>query len=83
MYKGGLTYLETESFVHKQTATSLTIKLTRYTSTSDSRCGTLVYKPTADVIAVDDTEDIFVSHKATITDDADSDTLILQLNNMG
>ena len=51
-------------------------------STIDSRCGTLTYTPTADVIAVGDTGDIFDSNKATLTDASASDTLILQLNNM-
>jgi len=41
-----------------------------------------VYSPTADVSAYGDTGDIFAEGKATITDDAVSDTLILQLNNM-
>ena len=58
----------------------MTIDLTRYTSTSDSRCGNLKYTPTADVVAVGDIGDIFANIKATLTDASASDTLILQLN---
>ena len=60
----------------------MTIELTRYTSTPDSRCGTLTYTPTADVVAVGDTGNIFANNKATLTDASASDSLILQLNNM-